>query len=159
LSEPDKSGDVIRAIAGLAAALGLAFGMAGCGSVSTLAEGRQISTTPHCTEFAFAITFPGGSAELTKKDQALIRDAGAHTKGCTVASVEVIGLSDTLGLSEASLALARRRADRLAPALTEAGLSNPAFKLSPMAEAGAVATDDGPKPGRRRVSIIIRFAR
>jgi outer membrane protein OmpA-like peptidoglycan-associated protein len=143
----------------MAAALVVGAGsiVAGCGSVSTLAVGRQIATTPHCTDFFFSVYFAPASDTVSKQARTIIQDAGSHAKGCKVAAVDVVGLSDERGMSDANLNLSHRRADHVAAALAETGLPAPTFKLSALEEAGALATVGG-KPMRRRVDITVRFA-
>ncbi len=137
--------------------MGLGPMVSGCASLSTLAAGRQIATTPHCTDFFFSVYFAAASDTVTRQARAVIRDAGAHAKGCKVTGIDVVGLSDYRGMSDANLDLAHRRADQIAAALVETGLPSPTFKLSAIGAAGAIA-DDGKKPIRRRVDVTIRFA-
>lgn len=128
----------------------------GCG-VATLAAGRQIASTPHCSDFFVAIDFIKGSEFLTRSAQTVIRDAGAKIKGCRGARVDISGLTDDQGVAKAAQVLSSRRAERLESALANTGLPAPNFKLSPLGQVGAVPDDDR-NPQKRRVIVVIRFA-
>jgi outer membrane protein OmpA-like peptidoglycan-associated protein len=144
-----------KALIGVVAAALAASATAGCG-VATVAAGRRIASTPHCSDFFTSIDFVKGSEDLTRSAGAVIRDAGAHIKGCRSVHVEVSGLTDDRGVTEDARVLSRRRAQHLTAILANAGLPPPVFKPSALGQAGAVPDDDR-KPMVRRVIMTIRF--
>jgi hypothetical protein len=144
------------AAATLALALTAATGLGGCAGVGTRA---QVANIPHCSEIYFPVYFKGASAELTGAAQAVITTSGKHARGCKVAGVEVVGLADYLGPAEPALELSRRRAERVAAALIQAGLPAPSFKLSALGDPGSFTPDPTINPARRKVQVFIRFER
>ena len=143
-----------RQARGAAAALILAMALGGCGGAATR---LQIASAPRCADFFFPIYFAGNSAELTPAAAKVVANAGAHSAGCKVASVEVLGLADYKGPAQPNLELSRQRAERVAGALVKAGLPEPTFRISAIGEAGAYKDDSTPKPLRRRDDVTIRF--
>jgi peptidoglycan-associated lipoprotein len=149
----NREGDGMARRATGAAVLIVAMALGGCGAATRL----QISSAPRCADFFFPIYFAGNSAELTPAAAKVVANAGAHSAGCKVASVEVLGLADYKGPAEPNLELSRQRAERVAGALARAGLPEPTFKISAIGEAGAYKDDGTPKPLRRRADVTIRF--
>jgi len=127
--------------------------LSGCGAATRL----QIATASRCTDFFFPVYFTDRSAELTPAAAKVIANAGAHSAGCKLASVQVVGLADYKGPPEPNFELSRQRAERVAGALVRAGLPEPTFKMSAIGEAGAYRDDGTPKPLRRRADVTIRF--
>jgi outer membrane protein OmpA-like peptidoglycan-associated protein len=128
--------------------------LAGCAQVSGLETRARILSEPPCTDFFFPIYFAAGSAELSRPAQKVVANAGRHVADCTVAQVEVVGLADYKGPAVANLALSRRRAERVAGALTQAGRPARVFHLSARGEGAG-----GGAPLRRRADVFIRFQR
>jgi len=143
-----------QATGAVLAVLAAAAALGGCGGAATR---LQIATVPRCTDFFFPVYFAGRSAELTPAATKVIANAGAHSAGCKLASVEVVGLADYRGPAEPNFELSRQRAARVADALAKAGLPAPTFKISAIGEAGAYRADGTPKPLRRRADVTIRF--
>ncbi len=132
--------------------------LAGCGSVSGLETRARILSEPPCTDFFFPIYFADRSSALSKPAVKVVDNAGRHASGCTVASVEVIGLADYKGSTGDNLVLSRERAQHVAEALQRAGLPAPVFHLTALGETGSAANGTA-VPLRRRADVFIRFAR
>lgn len=107
-----------------------------------------------------AIHFETASADLTPGGRERVRAAAAALTGVPIAGVDVVGYTDTVGSREANHRLATRRADSVAVALAEAGLSRELIIASGLGEEGApVATARGvSEPLNRSVEIVVRPA-
>lgn len=132
-----------------------AVGLCGCGQVSGLETEARILAEPPCTDFFFPVYFPDRSPELTPAARRVVRNAGRHAQGCTLAKVEVVGLADYRAADGAAPPLSRERARRLAEALSAAGLPQPDFHASPLGDTTAAPV---PAPLRRRMDVFVRFA-
>lgn len=138
--------------------LGLAMAgltlVAGCASTP---NPQRLVISQQCADLDFPVYFERFSARLTKPALQVIADAAAATKGCTVASVSVVGLSGGKDPNRKLLGVSSKRASMVAKALTDAGLPAPKFEVS------AVANGEGPadptrEPLQRRAEVVIQFA-
>jgi peptidoglycan-associated lipoprotein len=134
-----------------------ALSLGACAQVSEMRTRAQIVAEPHCADINFPIYFGERSSELTPAAMNVIASAGTHSRGCTAAEVEVVGLADYQGPADANLELSRQRAAKVAAALTHAGLPAPVFHLTAAGDTGAVTAGGDAKPLRRRADVIIRF--
>jgi outer membrane protein OmpA-like peptidoglycan-associated protein len=128
---------------------------AGCAMVSP--HPKQVVISQQCTDIDFPVYFEAKSAALTKPARRVIADAGRGAKGCTVASVSVVGLSGGRSSSERLLDISSKRASTVAKALTDAGLPAPKFDVSAVAN-GQAPADASREPLQRRAEVIIQFA-
>ena len=139
------------------ALVALAATLAGCAGASSVVTRVRIASTPRCSDFVFPIYFAGRSADLTPAAMRVIDNAGAHTGGCRVDRVDVLGLVGFREPARPGLELPRQRAERVAAALAKAGLPEPSFQLSAAGDVGATAGVRTPL--RNRVMVTIRFMR
>ena len=116
------------------------------------------SEPPAMPSIFAAIHFETASADLTPGGKERVRAAAAALTGVPIASVNVVGYTDTTGSREANHRLATRRADSVAVALAEAGLARDLIIASGLGEEGApVATGRGvSEPLNRSVEIVVR---
>lgn len=144
--------------AGCAALLSLGA-LGGCARISEVETQARILSEPSCTDFFFPIYFADRSDALSLPASALIASAGrhAHAHGCQVAQVQVIGVADDDGPTDARHELSRRRAHRVAEALMAAGLPPAEFQESPLGEGAPAPAPNAPL--KRRADVFIRFVR
>ncbi len=135
----------------------LMLGLGGCADMKTGRE-RIVKATPHCVDQAVGIYFEPESAEVTKEGRAVITAAAANSRPCKVASVDVLGLADSVGGAEANLELSKRRAQSVTAALTAAGLPAGEFKVQAAGQAGATTPSGQARPLRRRVDVVLHLS-
>jgi outer membrane protein OmpA-like peptidoglycan-associated protein len=141
-----------------AALAALALVLAGCDTMH--AGGQHVVRTPaRCADQTVEVYFEQFSAEISKEGRAVIAAAAADAKPCRVASVDVLGLADSVGGDTASnLELSKKRAKAVTEALAASALPNATFKVAAAGQAGAVTSAGQAAPMRRRVDIVLRLA-
>jgi len=139
------------------ASLGLALGLAGCGTVMKPRD-RIVRAPPRCVDQTVQIYFDQESAEVSKEGRAVLNAAAAQSKPCRVTSVDVLGLSDSTGGADANLDLSKRRAQSVTAALTAAGLPAGEFKVAAAGQAGATTATGQARPLRRRADVLLHLA-
>lgn len=130
-------------------------------ALESMSEAASSPSEPPAMPSIFAaIHFETASADLTPGGKERVRAAAAALTGVPIAGVDVVGYTDTVGSREANHRLATRRADSVAVALAEAGLSRELIIASGLGEEGApVATARGvSEPLNRSVEIVVRPA-
>jgi peptidoglycan-associated lipoprotein len=150
---------VFRTAIVTAAMLGLTgLGLAGCATVEKTRD-AIVKRPTVCTDQTVQIYFETDSAEVTPEGQAVIRQAAAQAKGCTVKRVDVVGLADASGAGtpDANLALSKRRAQSVTAALASAGLPAGEFNVAAAGQTGATTRGGESRPLRRRADIILRL--
>src|SRR5437879_13632184 len=80
-------------------ALGLGLGLGGCAAMKT-GRARIVKAPPRCADQTVEVYFEPESAEVTKEGRAVIAAAAREGRPCKVASVDVMGLSDSVGGAE-----------------------------------------------------------
>ena len=102
------------------------------------------------------VHFESNSARLTPGAQARARAAVKALEGMDLASIEIMGFTDTVGSASANAALGKARADAVADFLVEAGLPRELIQVAGMGETGApVPTANGvAEPLNRCVGIM-----
>jgi peptidoglycan-associated lipoprotein len=145
----------LRGTASVAIIMVLALG--GCATRLT-GRDRIVKAAPSCVDQTVQIYFEPESAEVTKEGRAVLRAAAAQSKPCTVASVDVLGLSDSTGGAGANLDLSKRRAQSVTAALTSVGLPAGEFKVAAAGQAGATTADGAAKPLRRRADVVLHLS-
>jgi peptidoglycan-associated lipoprotein len=142
------------------ALLALAFVLAALGGCQTRPSGPQSLTAnaPRCADFTVQLYFESQSAALTKEARAVVDDAVRRTRGCQVAAIDVLGLSDANGAAAANLALSDQRAGAVTKALSRRGLPPLAFRVVAAGDAGAVTAAGLDVPLRRRVDVVFHLA-
>lgn len=131
-------------------------------ALDPMSEAAAGQSAPPAMPSIFAsIHFETASADLTPGGKERVRAAAAALTGVPIAGLDVVGYTDTVGSREANRRLAERRADSVAVALVEAGLSRNLIVASGLGEEGApVATGRGvSEPLNRSVEIVVRPAR
>jgi peptidoglycan-associated lipoprotein len=108
-----------------------------------------------CMPVRFDIYFRENEARLTDAAGQAIAAAAGVLQTCEVRSVQVLGLADATGASEANLSLSQRRARTVAQALTAAGLPAPAFDVTAAGDAGATTAGGAAEPLRRRTEVVV----
>ncbi len=135
----------------------LVLGLGGCAAVKT-GRDRIVQSAPSCVDQTAQVYFEAESAEITKESRAVISAAAAQSRGCKVASVDVLGLADSVGGADANLELSKRRAQSVTAALTAAGLPAGEFKVQAAGQAGATTAGGQAKPLRRRVDVVLHLS-
>jgi outer membrane protein OmpA-like peptidoglycan-associated protein len=108
-----------------------------------------------CMPVRFDIYFRENDARLTDAASQAIDAAAGVLRTCEVRSIQVLGLADATGGSEANLSLSQRRARTVAQALSAAGLPTPAFDVTAAGDAGATTTGGAAEPLRRRTEVVV----
>ena len=145
----------LRGTASVAIITVLALG--GCATRPTSRD-QIVKAAPHCVDQTVQIYFEAESAELTREGRAVLRAAAAQSKPCKVASVDVLGLSDSTGAPDANLDLSKRRAQSVTAALTSVGLPAGEFKVAAAGQAGATTAAGAAKPLRRRADVVLHLS-
>lgn len=136
----------------------LVLGVAGCGSIPK-GRDRIVKAAPHCVDQTVQIYFEQYSAEVTREGRAVLTAAAMQSKPCKVASVDILGLSDSVGGDAAgNLELSKRRAQSVTAALTAAGLPAGEFKVAAVGETGATTADGRSRPLRRRADVVLHLS-
>ncbi|OGN49889.1 MAG: cell envelope biogenesis protein OmpA [Caulobacterales bacterium RIFOXYB1_FULL_67_16] len=108
-----------------------------------------------CAPVRFDIYFRENEARLTEAAAQAVEAAAGVLRTCEVRSVQVLGLADATGASEANLSLSQRRARTVAEALGAAGLPTPAFEVAAAGDTGATTATGAAEPLRRRTEIVV----
>jgi outer membrane protein OmpA-like peptidoglycan-associated protein len=141
------------------AAVGMAIAavaLAGCTTVRN-ARDRIVQAPTRCEDQTVQVYFEADSAEVTREGRAVIAEAAAGARSCTVGSVEVLGLADAVGAPAANMELSRRRAQSVTAALAAAGLPAAEFQVAAAGQAGSVTADGQTAPLRRRADIVLHL--
>lgn len=134
----------------------LAVGLTGCASVG--ARRSLVRVEPSCQDITAPVYFESSQATLTRESRRVIAMAAAGARGCSIDSIQVLGLADATGEPTANLELSRRRATAVGDALTRAKLP-PAQFVDAVGQAGAVTKDGQLQPVRRRADVILKLSR
>lgn len=145
-------------MARVAAVAAMAAGLAACATIDRARE-RFVRIPNRCADQTVQIYFEPGAAEVTDEGRAVIRQAADEARGCTVGRVEVTGLSDAAGASDANLELSKRRAQSVTAALASAGLPAAEFRVAAAGETGSATADGSTTPLRRRADVLLRMSR
>lgn len=135
----------------------LAVGLSGCASVGM--RSRMVRATPVCQDATVPIYFDVNGATLTRDSQRVIAMAAADARGCTVQSVQVLGLADAAGDPAANLELSKRRAAAVSDALIRAKLPPAEFAVEAAGQAGAVTKKGLMQPVRRRADVVLKLSK
>lgn len=108
-----------------------------------------------CVPSRFEVYFRENQAALTAAASQAIALQAERLHDCDVRRVQVLGLADATGASEANMTLSQRRARTVAEALAGAGLPAPVFDLSAAGDAGATTASGAEQPLRRRTEVLI----
>lgn len=142
---------------GLAIVGAVALGslLAGCTTSNPWPKSRSqiVQMAPSCEDFSVQIYFESRSAKLTNEARSVLKGADALATGCKVASVRVIGLADSVGSPDASLAVSKQRADAVTRALAKIGYGNVEFDVGAAGDVGATNSEGEARPLRRRADI------
>jgi len=145
-------------IARPAAFAALALVLAGCGTMHTSGQ-RVVRAPARCPDQTVEVYFEQFSSEISKEGRAVIAAAADAAKPCKVASVDVLGLADSVGGDTATnLELSKKRARAVTEALAASALPDATFKVAAAGEAGAVTSRGQAAPMRRRVDIVLHLA-
>ncbi|MBA4807255.1 MAG: OmpA family protein [Brevundimonas sp.] len=108
-----------------------------------------------CAPVRFDIYFRENEARLTDAAGQAIEAAAGVLRTCEVRRIQVLGLADATGASEANLTLSQRRARTVAQALGDAGLPAPVFEVAAAGDAGATTAGGAAEPLRRRTEVVV----
>ena len=139
-----------------AATVGIALALTACATVQQ-ARDKIVKRPTVCTDQTVQVYFEPESAEITKEGRAVINMAATAARGCQVASVEVLGLADSVGAAGANLELSKRRAQSVTAALASAGLPAAEFRVAAAGDAGATTASGQAAPLRRRTDITLHL--
>lgn len=148
----------MKRVLGLAAVFGVGAILSGCsGGLNMFGSRDELVATPTtCVPQRFEVYFAEGEARLTPAAREAIGMTAAQLQGCTIQSVQVLGLADASGGSRANLTLSERRAVAVAEALQSAGWPAPAFDVTAVGDEGAVTPDGTQEPMRRRTEVLVQ---
>ena len=102
--------------------------------------------------------FEPRSSDVTPEGASVIKAAADTVRGCRIATIDVLGLSDAVGAPGANLELSQKRAQSVSKALVAAGLPEADMHLAAAGAAGAVTDSGKARPLRRRVDVTLHIA-
>jgi outer membrane protein OmpA-like peptidoglycan-associated protein len=135
----------------------LAMSLGACTTTQT-SHNQVVRPVATCDTQTVQIYFEPFSADVTPESAAVMKAAAHSAAGCKVASIEVLGLADSVGAPDANLELSKRRAQAVTAALSADGLPNADFKVSAAGQAGAVTKGGQDRPLRRRVDVVMHLS-
>jgi peptidoglycan-associated lipoprotein len=145
-----------RRVSAIAAGTALLVGLAACQTAPT-GRAAIVKAPQRCIDTIVQIYFDSWSADLNGESRAVIDEAAALARGCTVAKVEVLGLADAEGAPAPNLELSKKRASAVTAALAKAGLPAAEFRLAAAGQAGATTANGDEQPMRRRADVVLRL--
>ena len=143
-----------------AAAIAGALWLAGCESLPKVHMPHMpiIQSPPACADFSISIYFEPRSSVVTPEAQALIASAAHHARRCQVQGVDVVGLADGPGVTDANLQLSKDRAAAVTSALTGKGVEHVDINATALDGAGDQPRRGLVRPLRRRVDVTFHLA-
>ena len=145
-------GGVSKAFGLLAVA---SLGLVACNTVHLPLGPKPAGVANVCEDFTVSIYFDQGAYRLTREGKAVLDSAAGRTKGCTVGTVQVIGLADAVGAPDANLQLSERRAASVTQALTRQGFKD--VQVTAAGESGAQTMSGADRPLRRRADVVVHL--
>lgn len=144
---------------GLAAAATACVLLTGLAACQTGPTGRAaiVKAPQRCIDTTVQVYFDSWSAEISKESRAVVDEAAALSRGCSVERVEVVGLADATGAPGPNLELSKQRAAAVTAALTKAGLPAAEFRVAAAGQAGAVTAGGEEQPMRRRADVVLHL--
>jgi outer membrane protein OmpA-like peptidoglycan-associated protein len=113
------------------------------------------AAAPVCQDVTFPVYFAEWSDQLTDTAKQVLVTAARQVRGCKIAYVSVIGLTDAKGAPADNLELSKRRAQVVASTLQNAGLPQPKFEIRGLGELGSVTPHGKDVPMRRETEVAI----
>lgn len=141
-------------VVGLAGAAALA--VAGCGTTGGFTKGKPASFQA-CETQKVEIYFEPNSAEVNTYARQALAEAAKISKGCTVAGVDVLGLSDSVGDPDANQALSVKRATAVTGVLKKLGMRD--IRIAAAGDSGATTARGEAKPLRRRTEVVFNLVK
>lgn len=135
---------------------GLALALAGCSLAPTMRRSDIVAEPSACTAKRFEVYFADGEARLTDVARQAIGLTATQLQGCRIDRVQVIGLADASGRTNANQGLSERRAVAVAEALRAAGWPAPAFDVEGVGAEGATMPGGVNEPMRRRTEVLVQ---
>ena len=137
------------------AAVAAATALCAC---STLQDSQVVRTPARCSDQTVQVYFEPWSSDLTSEGANVIKAAAQTVHGCSISSIDVLGLADAVGAADANLELSQKRAQSVSQALEAAGLPGRDMHITAAGEAGATTASGKAKPLRRRVDVTLHVA-
>lgn len=135
-------------------AAGLALALSACAAASPDRD-TLVSLPDACAGQRFDIYFAENADTLNEAARMAIALTAARLQGCSIRSVQVLGLADATGGSAGNQALSERRAAAVVEALSAAGWPAPAFQVTAAGDAGSMAAPGVEEPLRRRTEVLV----
>ena len=128
--------------------------LSGCGTLS----GFGRAAVPNvCQDLTVSVYFKQDSAVITREAQAALKGAGERTRGCALGQVDVTGLADSVGDSQANLVLSKKRAATVRAAVERLGFNTVNFDVDAVGEQGAMTASGADRPLRRRTDVTFHL--
>jgi len=131
---------------------------AALGACSSTRDSRLVRAPTSCVDQTVQIYFEPWSSDVTPEGASVIKAAADTVRGCRIATIDVLGLSDAVGAPGANLELSQKRAQSVSKALAAAGLPEADMHLAAAGAAGAVTDSGKARPLRRRVDVTLHIA-
>jgi len=116
----------------------------------------EVARFTPCEDVNVAIYFEPASAAISREGKAVLRGAATQAKGCTIDRVDVTGLADSVGSSEANMKLSERRAAMVTKTLNGFGLKD--VRVTAAGDSGALTPTGAAAPLRRRAEVTLRLS-
>ena len=139
------------------AAIGISIALAGC--AVTRDRDDVVAPASACQTSTTSIYFEPDSHVITAEGRAVIAQAAAEARNCSISHIEIVGLADAVGAPDANQQLSERRAEAVTSALVAAGLPTTDLRVAAAGQAGSVTADGEARPLRRRTDIILHQSR
>lgn len=129
----------------------LGLGVTAC---TTMNKADDMRLSELCEARSFAVFFETGSSDLDNDAEATLSAVSSAYDDCDLFRLEVVGYADSVGESEANLALSDRRADAVLAELNDRGVMADRVAIVPMGER-TILDDEEPDAFERRVVVTL----
>lgn len=142
---------------GLAVLAVASLGLAACGHIPMPGGPKPAGVANLCEDFTVSIYFDEGAFRLTREGRAVLDSAAGRARGCTIGTVQVVGLADAVGAPDANLQLSERRAASVTQALNRLGFKD--VRVAAAGESGAQTMNGADRPLRRRADVVVHLTK
>jgi outer membrane protein OmpA-like peptidoglycan-associated protein len=113
------------------------------------------SSLTHCTPQKMVFYFGSWETALNELAQKEITMVQSKLAGCSIDSVQIVGMAGAPGDVEANMDVSRKRAETVADALAAGGWPRDRIAIEVRGEEGSTTADGLIKPMRRRAEVSV----
>ena len=126
-----------------------------CASPTASKVAAPSTTLTNCMPQKMVFYFGSWETALNELSQKEIRMVQSKLTGCSIDSVQIIGMAGAPGDVEANMDVSRKRAEIVADALAAGGWPRDRFTIEVHGEEGSTTADGLIKPMRRRAEVSV----